>query len=224
MRALVHEKQKALELRRKGYSYKEIMSEVSVAKSSLSLWLKDTPLTESEKSVLKKRLNANISRGRIKAAAAHQVNRLDRENKRLPEVKSIFDRHKDETLFQLGIGLYWAEGAKSSGTVIFTNSDEKMVNIVIQWIEKYTSYSRFNLRYRLYVHKPYAHENCEQWWSNKLNVPLATFTKTSYKPTSKGVKIRQNYKGCIRIEVPKSSILLHTLKVWTELLVEYHQK
>jgi hypothetical protein len=169
-------------------------------------------------------LDSNISRGRIKAAAAHHLNRLEREKSRLPEIKEIFNRFKDNPLFQLGVGLYWAEGAKNSGGAIFTNSDEKMIIVMLQWFEKYTSYSRRDLRYRLYVHKPYAHENCEQWWSIKLSVPLSNFTKTSYKPTSKGIKIRQNYKGCLRIEVPKSSMLLHSLKVWTDLLVEYHHK
>ncbi len=224
MKALVHEKQRAIELRKKGYSYKDIMAEVPVAKSSVSLWLKDTPLTKSEKNVLKKRVDSNISRGRIKAAATHHSNRLEREKNRLPEIKEIFNRFKDDPLFQLGIGLYWAEGAKSSGGTMFTNSDEKMVVVMLQWFEKFTLYSRQDLRYRLYVHRPYAHENCEQWWAEKLSVPLSTFTKTSFKPTSKGIKIRQNYKGCLRIEVPKSSKLLHSLKVWTGLLVEYHQK
>ena len=51
MKPLVHFKTKAIALRKKGYSYKEIMAEVPVAKSSISLWLKDTPLTKSEKAV-----------------------------------------------------------------------------------------------------------------------------------------------------------------------------
>ena len=224
MKALVQEKQKAIELRKKGYSYKDIMAEVHVAKSSVSLWLKDTPLTKSEKNALKKRLDSNITRGRIKAATTHHLNRLERERNRLPEIKEIFNRFKNDPLFQLGIGLYWAEGAKNSGGTMFTNSDEKMFTVMLHWFEKFTSYSRLDLRYRLYVHKPYAHEGCEQWWAEKLQVPLSNFTKTSYKPTSKGIKTRQNYKGCLRIEVPKSSILLHSLKVWTGLLVEYHNK
>lgn len=224
MKALVQYKEKAVALRKKGYSYKEIMAEVPVAKSSLSLWLKDTELTASEKSVLKNRTDSNILRGRIKAAASARNNRLIREKQRLPTVQAHFDRYKDDSLFQLGIGLYWAEGAKNSGSAMFTNSDERMIRIVLQWVETFTTYTRTELRYRLYVHKPYAHENCEAWWAEKLGVPLTLFTKTSYKPTSKGVKIRQNYKGCLRVEVPRSSILLHTLKIWTDLLVEYHTK
>lgn len=224
MKALVHHKVKAIALRKKGYTYKEILTEVPVAKSSLSLWLKDTPLTAKEKAVLKNRKDNNISRGRIKAAAAARDNRLEREKLRLPDIKKVFNLHKDNPLFQLGLGLYWAEGAKNSGSVIFTNSDDQMVGIMLLWMEQFTTYKRSELRYRLYVHKPYAHENCEEWWAKQIKVPLTSFTKTSYKPSNKGIKIRQNYKGCLRIEVPKSSVLLHAVKIWTELLVEYHRK
>ena len=54
MKELVHYKAKAVALRKKGLSYNDILKQVPVAKSSLSLWLKDLPLTKSEKKVLKK--------------------------------------------------------------------------------------------------------------------------------------------------------------------------
>ena len=224
MKALVHYKGQAMALRKKGLSYNEILKQVPVAKSSLSLWLKDLPLTKSEKSILKARLNSNISHGRIKAASALRTNRLEREKELVPLIQKEFKTFVADPLFQLGVGLYWAEGAKSSGGVMFTNSDIDMVEVMLQWFEKFTPYLRHKLRYRLYIHKPYAHENCEQQWATHLSVSLSTFTPTSYKPTSKGIKIRANYIGCMRVEVPKSSKLLFALKLWTNLLVEYHKK
>lgn len=188
MKHLVQEKAKAIELRKKGYSYREIMAIVPVAKSSLSLWLKDLPLTTAEKKVLKHRTNKNISRGRIKAASTHHQNRLRREKERVPGIKAIFEKFKNDPLFQLGIGLYWAEGAKNSGSIMFTNSDSTMIIVMLLWLEKFVGCNRFDLRYRLYIHKPYAHENCEEWWAKQLGVELSTFTPTSYKPTNKGVK------------------------------------
>ena len=224
MQALVREKEKAILLRKKGYSYKEILKIVPVAKSSLSLWLKDLPLTKSEKLVLRDRLDGNISRGRIKAASVLRTNRLQRESSLLPILQAEFEQYAYDPLFQLGIGLYWAEGAKNSGGVMFTNSDIEMVEVMLKWFEKFTGYTRNDLRYRLYIHKPYSHENCEQKWADGLKVPRSAFTPTSYKPTSRGVKIRVNYIGCVRVEVPRSSKLLFTLKIWTNLLVEYNKK
>ena len=42
------EKQRALALRRQGWSYNDILKEVGVSKSTLSLWLRDVPLADEQ--------------------------------------------------------------------------------------------------------------------------------------------------------------------------------
>lgn len=224
MKARVQEKAMAIQLRRQGLSYKDILAVVPVAKSSLSLWLKDLPLTKDEKKSLRKRKKANISRGRIKAATANHLNRLEKEKNQIPSIRSEFEQYSAEPLFQLGIGLYWAEGAKSSGGVMFINSDEHMIETMLVWFQKYANISRSELRYRLYIHKVFMDGGYEAWWAKKINVPLSRFARTTYKPSNRGVKKQQKYKGCLRVEVPKSSVLLFKLKVWTQLVVEYNCK
>lgn len=224
MKALVQYKAQAIALRQKGYTYNEILKQIPVAKSSLSLWLKDLPLTSQEKHYLNSKRASKMSAGRIRAAAANHQNLVNRRAIQAPQFKDKFSRYKNETLFQLGIGLYWAEGAKSSGGVIFTNSDPAMINVMLDWFETYFELSRNSFRYRLYVHRPYIHENCEQKWANLLNVPLSQFTPTSIKPTSKGVKKRMNYIGCMRVEVPKSTNLLFAIQIFTEQLIEEYRK
>jgi hypothetical protein len=224
MKALVQKKEIATKLRRQGLSYAEIIKEVKVAKSTLSLWLKDTPLTFNEKAVLKNRLNGNISRGRIKASAALRDRRLKREKETALVAREEFNSFSDDPLFHFGVALYWAEGAKNSGTVMFINSDIEMIKVMLSWVEKYTHYSRFDLRYRLYIHKVYENEGCEAIWAKALGISINNFTKTSYKPSNKGVKQKFNYQGCIRVELPKSTALLLKMKIWTNLMVEYHVK
>lgn len=224
MRALVREKEKAIFLRKNGYSYKEILLEVPVAKSSLSLWLADLPLTSDERLVLKKRKDSNISRGRIKAASELRKRRLDRERIWFEEAKSVFERNKFEPFFHTGIALYWAEGAKRTTQWSFSNSDDEMVLMMVKWLEKFCQILPDTLCFRLYIHKPYAHENCENWWAEKLGVSQIQFVKTIYKPTGLGVKKRPQYKGCIKIEVRKSKGLLCKMKFWQRMLVEEYPK
>lgn len=224
MKALVHQKEKAIELRKKGYSYREILKEVPVAKSSLSLWLKDLPLTKDEKLVLKKRTDKNISRGRIKAASELRKRRLERESVWLKEAHVSFEKYKHEPLFHTGVALYWAEGAKRVTQWSFMNSDDDMIRAVLLWLEKYCGILKEDLFFRLYIHKPYAHENCEDWWASQLCVREDQFKKTIYKPTQLGIKKRPNYKGCIKIEVTKSKGLLCKMKFWQRMLVEEYGK
>lgn len=224
MKSLVREKETAISLRKKGYSYNEILVQVPVAKSSLSLWLKDLPLTKSEKNTLKKRTDTNISIGRIRAASALRQNKLNRNKALLNEAEEVFQKFGNDTLFQTGVALYWAEGAKRNELFFFTNSDVDMIETMLLWIEEYTEYSRFDLGYRLYIHQPFVRDSWEQWWQKKLGVNEYQFKKTIIKPSGLGIKKRPDYKGCIRIEVPKSSKLLTKMKFWINMVIEYHTK
>jgi len=63
MQEKVLEKQKVIELRKNGLSYREILEQVPVAKSSLSLWLKSVKLASSQKQRLTEKKCASAYRG-----------------------------------------------------------------------------------------------------------------------------------------------------------------
>lgn len=224
MKALVREKGRAIQLRRKGNSYKDILSLVPVAKSTLSEWLRELPLTAAEKQALKRRKDANISRGRIRAASVLHSNRMQRESVLHSEAKSTFSKFRNDQLFQIGIALYWAEGSKrQASSFSFTNSDPDMIAMMIKWLEVYLNRPPEEVRARLYIHKPYAAENCEGFWHEKTAIPKENFRKTIYKPTGLLVKKRPNYKGCLRIECSGRPSLLKML-FWQSMLVEQYLK
>lgn len=177
----VQEKNKAIELRHRGMSYKDILNVLTVSKSSLSLWLKDLPLTEEEKVLLRHRKDSNISRGRIKSATANRKNRLLREKEQFLLAQEEFDIFKVNPLFLTGIGLYWAEGSKRDNTFQFTNSDPEMITFMIRWCTKYLGISVQFVACHLYLHQPYAHEHCEEYWAKTSGIPLENFRKTVYK-------------------------------------------
>ena len=81
----IEEKNKAIELRKQGLSYKEILEQISVAKSSLSLWLRNVGLSKKQKQRLTKKKIASALRGA-----------LSRKNQRLDIVKRISGAAKDE--------------------------------------------------------------------------------------------------------------------------------
>ncbi|HEY4526999.1 MAG TPA: hypothetical protein VJK53_04115 [Candidatus Paceibacterota bacterium] len=223
MRALVREKELAVLLRKRGYSYRDILKSVPVAKSTLSDWLKDAPLTRIEKAALKRRRDGNITRGRIRAAAALSALRLKREHALLVEARAEYKRFVADPWFRTGVALYWAEGTKRHGGFAFTNSDVEMMRYMVVWTETFLKLPRINMKARLYIHKPYAHENLERYWSARLEVPMKNFRKTIYKPTGLLVKKRPGYKGCLKIIVDKTSLRLKML-FWQNMLVEEHQE
>ncbi|MEK7107383.1 MAG: hypothetical protein AAB899_04330 [Patescibacteria group bacterium] len=222
MRFLVQEKGRAIALRKKGYSYRDILREVHVSKSSISLWLQDLPLTKDEKTYLKSRRDSNISRGRMRAAASLHELRLSRDNVLLQEARKEFVLYREVSLFTTGIALYWAEGSKRTSVFSFANSDSEMINLMLSWIERFFGVGRKAIKVRLYIHKPYAHENCESWWSREISVPLSNFQKTIYKPTGLLVKKRPDYKGCLRIELG-TTYRLRKMQFWQQMLIEHYR-
>lgn len=223
MRALVQERERAILLRKKGYSYRDILREIQVSKSSLSLWLQGLPLTRQEKTYLRSRKDSNISRGRMRAATVLHELRLVRDKTVLEAAQKEFQRNCTSSFFHVGIALYWAEGTKRSSAFAFSNSDSEMIDLMLSWIGKFFGVSRNAIKVRLYIHKPYAHERCEEWWAKKIQIPMTNFQKTIYKPTGLLVKKRPNYKGCLRIELG-STARLRKMQFWQRMLVEYYRK
>lgn len=206
-------------MRKKGLSYKEIRAEIPVAKSTLSDWLKDLPLTSDEKSYLRTRIDANITRGRIKAATANRARKQERDAVFFKLAEQEFSQWVEDPFFGVGLSLYWGEGAKRNWGFAFTNSDYRMVCVMLNWIERFLGVSRKDLRARLYTHKPFAGEFQEVYWSRKTFIPIQNFGKTIYKPTHLLVKKRPDYKGCLRIEIPRGGYLQRMLR-WQYMLGE----
>jgi hypothetical protein len=224
MKELVQEKLLAIELRKQGYSYKEILERVPVAKSSLSMWLKDLPLTNDEKRVLKKRSDINISRGRIKAASELRKRRLEREMKWTKDAQELFIKWAEKPHFHAGILMYWAEGAKTSTRWMLINTDDEVIKLMVSWLNKYLNIPSEDIIFRLYIHKPYADSRCEEWWQGKLNAGEDRFLKTVFKETAHVSKQKPGHKGCLRIEVKNSKRLLFMMKVLRNQVVEYYRK
>jgi hypothetical protein len=224
MKSKVQDRERAIELRRRGYTYREILAEVPVSKSSLSSWLKGFPLTEREKRLLKNRKDQDLTRWKLRAAASLRKARELRDSQLLEEAKVNFSANVNDSFFQLGIALYWAEGTKRASSFSFINSDPEMVNLMIRWVRRFLNPAESELKLRVFTHKAFSGEGHELNWSKSTGIPLSQFGKTIYKShAGLIVKKRPNYNGCVRIELGKVKYL-RTMLFWQQMLIEYYKK
>ncbi len=94
--------------------------------------------------------------------------------------------------------LYWGEGSKNTNSLIFTNSNPKMIRSYLTLLRK--SFELDESKFRALVHVHEYHEDIEikKYWSKITNIPLSQFSKSYLKPhTSKN--IREGYKRTISI-------------------------
>lgn len=128
-------KEKAIAMRKEGKVYGEILAVIPVAKSTLSLWLREVGLSIPQKQhITKLRKQAQQKGARVRHEMA--VEKRD----------GIYDISRDQIgglsdreVWLLATMAYWAEGSKekahSSGRgVDFANMDPRMARVLIYWL------------------------------------------------------------------------------------------
>ena len=199
--ARVLEKSKAINLRKQGYTYREILNIIpGISKGTLSYWCNRIDLTTDELKKIESRSRERSEKARLDAALTNRRKRREREEIITDVAKKEFNRYKNEEFFSFGLALYWAEGSKKFRRFQFTNSDPYLAKIMLRWMQKYLKIGQKEFTLRLYIHKVYSYQNCEGFWSKTLGVPEKKFLKTVYKPSPHKIKKNENYMGCLRIE------------------------
>ncbi|MFH1826382.1 MAG: hypothetical protein ABH823_03735 [bacterium] len=202
------EKQQSIYLRKLGKGYADILKVIQVSKGTLSRWLKGYPLTERQKAMLKGR-----AKSRYAGSKANQVNAQRRKKKifetaRL-ETKKMLGNH----LFLLGLMLYWAEGTKEGGTVAFTNSDPKMIKIMMRWFRKICAVPEEKFRILVFIHSLQVNDNWREAWAIITGVPLSQFIKPFIKPSITNHRKNKLYNGTCAIRISSSDLLVR-IKGW----------
>lgn len=169
---------RALELRQSSWSYPMIEAELRVARSTLSGWLRDVPLTEAHTAMRK----ATLQAARQKAL---QRNKLQQETMIAEiragageDIRNLFaDGLSNRDLFLTGLMLYWAEGAKTGTVVSVTNSDPFVIRLFVNWLEQCLDIKRDQLRGEVHLYPDIDVHEAESYWSEVIGIPETQFYK-----------------------------------------------
>lgn len=187
-------KNKAKLLRKQGYSYGQLNRELKVAKSTLHQWIRGIkrPAKFSELDRLRwvKEIQPMAVRANIKK-------REEKIKKIIFGVKSEVDKQKIDQGFKKAIlsMLYWAEGTKVKGVLVFANTDPRMILLFITLLRSCYELDESKLRVRLHLHYYHKEKEIKKYWSELLNIPLNQFSKTYRKLRSKEKTFRRNFGG-----------------------------
>jgi len=212
------ERIRAIKLRKKGKSYKEILKEVKVSKGTLSVWLRDVPLTKQQKDRLYITLK---QRGAYRAAKARQQARIDRTEEIIIEAKREAKYLIKNPLFLAGLMLYWAEGDKSDEVelVKFSNSDSKMIEFIMRWFREICEVPEEKFKVCVHAHSLHCRKEIESFWSKVTGVPSKQFYKTQIKPTSLGYRKNKLYNGTCAVGISNKD-LFRRIKGWKLAFIE----
>lgn len=172
------EMDRARVLRKEGRSINEIVRTLGVAKSSVSLWVRNIELTVEQREKIS-------GRGRsIESIERRRAARLSNERTRrrvfFDEAITNIEGVSKEQLFFLGTALYWGEGSKTKrGTVDFTNSDPRSIQIMMRYFKEVCGVPGPKFRAHVILHPHLDARKAERYWHKVSRIPLRQFQKTS---------------------------------------------
>jgi hypothetical protein len=214
MRHRDKEYEQARALRQQGMSIREICKHVPAAKSTISVWVRDMPLTEEQIS----RLDDNRVRGRERACVTKAQNRNQRWAAYRRAAEEEYITLCQDADFMFGLALYIGEGSKGVGSEInITNWNHEIILKGIEFLEK-LGILRGHMRCKIMLHPS---QDCEQ--SREFWKAVTGFTdeqvRGPYQTISPGSRGKRGQRWpCGGCQLVASSIeLRHKLNRWMEL-------
>lgn len=207
---LIHEK--ALTLRKNGYSIGTIAKKLSVSKSTVSGWCRDIALSEKQILLIAERSKHHATANLLLASEKQRKERQRNTEKMEKMGKREIGKLSLRDIQLIGLGLYWGEGYKKGSQELgFTNSDPAMINFYIEWLEKIYEISKKDLILRVSINNQHSDRTIEvvNYWSTVTNVPCSQFTKTSllHIHSKKIYKNITTHFGTLRVKVRKGTNL-----------------
>lgn len=182
--------EKIKQLRMSGSSIQQIMSLMSLPKTTVWHHIKDLKLTEAQKITIRSKQGGSKIRQRkaLEEAEKKAVNFLisnDREN-----------------VIVIAM-LYWAEGHKKNGCE-FTNTDRKMIEVYLKILRKVFKIKNSDLQATVRIFTGMNKKKCLSYWASVTNIPLENIKLRLNDGGSSG---KTEY-GICRIRIIKGHMML----------------
>lgn len=187
-------KEKAVNLRKRGYSIKEVAKTMDISQSTSSHWLRDIKLNKKARERLKKRRLI----GQYKAHLTQKIKRQEKTEKFKDKAAETLSgiRFNTSIIKLLCSILFWTEGAKSTSHITFVNSDPNMVATFTKLLRLSFEVDEKKFRALVHIHEYHNDKEIKKFWSKISGIPLSQFNKSYQKPHTQKRK-RKDYKGCL---------------------------
>ena len=210
---------KARDLRAQGLGYEEIIAALGVAKSSVSLWVRDLPMPERlNYAERRERAAEGVRRYWAAQRHVHEARRAAARAAAAAEIGGLTERE----LVIAGAIAYWCEGTKNkpyrrADRVIFTNSDPGLIRLFLRFLDA-TETPRTDANFRVCIHESADLASAQRFWLEVTGASPGQFrTPTLKRHTPKTVRknVSNDYYGCLRIDVRRSSDLYRKIEGWS---------
>ncbi len=212
-------KKRAIQLRKRGLSIKQIEDRLGIARSTLSGWFRDIKLTEEQKDKLIKRWQEGLVKARKKAVQWHNSEKNKRlikaEQEAIQVVKNI--NPKNRNILDLALAmLYLGEGIKKSEETGMGNSDPLILKIFLYILRKNYNTDIKKIRCELHLRADQNPQKLKRFWAKELNLPIKNFKYVHLDERTIGIKTYPYYKGVCVLRCGNVAIQRKLLNISSE--------
>lgn len=193
-------------LRTRGLSILTISRQENIAKSTVSLWVRDVALAEP----ILRLLETNSIIGRTKGLrvlnAKRQLKKTEDENWARKSLERLNLKGNPDFWKLCAALLFWCEGTKRPLSVLcFTNSDPELIKSFLMSMR--SGFPLEERKFSVVMHLHEYHDEYKQkvFWSKITGIPTSQFKKTYLKPNT-GLRKRAGYQGCLSIRYGDAKI------------------
>jgi hypothetical protein len=187
-RGKLRERERARALRAQGVTLADIATRLGVAKSSVSVWVRDVPFTPS-----KRRTGARRRPHPAHDRKVREIEECDAEGRRL------IGRLSEDAFLAAGVALYAGEGAKTDGCVKLANTNPEIIRFFCAWLRRVFEVEEARLRVHLYLHQGLDLRRAQAYWSEVTGIPDSQFTKPYRAVPDGGIRHTKHVFGCATV-------------------------
>lgn len=192
-RGKLEERERARELRAQAWTLQEIATELGVAKSSVSLWVRDVEFDPASR--------RSAATGRRPRGSDHPLRRrklAQIERLRVAGIERVGSLSEREFLMA-GLGLYAGDGSKGDGQVKLSNSSDLVVGFFCRWLRRFFDIDESRLRVTLYLHQGLDLAAAVTHWSQVTGVPAVQFGKPYRAVPDASIRHNKHVHGCAHV-------------------------
>jgi hypothetical protein len=188
-RGKVELQEKARTLRAAGSTMLDIATGLGVAKSSVSLWVRDVPYeSRTRRSPVDRRPHPQH------VAKVAEIAECDRRG------LERIGRLSDDAFLAAGAALYAGEGSKTQAKVTFANTDAAMISFFCAWLRRFFSIDESRLRVRVYLHEGLDLVAAEKSWSAVTGIPRSQFNRPYRAKVDASIRTNKHEHGCAYVD------------------------
>ena len=191
MKKYDHIKEKAVELRQKGYSLTDICKMLNRGKTTVYYWIKNVEVLK--RNVFLKRQVINVKRATIEAAKATRKKFKDIHETYRKNAEQLWEStYKNDSYFNFFLICYLTEGdRKDKFTVGICNSDLRFMRFCLKWFRLLNRNNK-KIQFQVQMHVDQNENDIKRYWRRELG---AAEKVTVLRKSNTGKMHRRNWNS-----------------------------